>query len=80
MLIQSEIIPVAVPETTKQAGEVRSYDWVERSIWTERMLGGGERRSLVQLDHFRWPNKFLRENGLLSLVDAHQKLLQSSLR
>ena len=38
MLIQSEIIPVAVPETAKQAGEARLYDWVERSIWTERML------------------------------------------
>lgn len=38
MLIQSETIPVAVPETAKQAGEARSYDWVERSIWTERML------------------------------------------
>ena len=38
MLIQSETIPVAVSETAKQAGEARSYDWVERSIWTERML------------------------------------------
>jgi RNA-directed DNA polymerase len=38
MLIQSEIIPVTVPETAKQAGEARLYDWVERSIWTERML------------------------------------------
>jgi hypothetical protein len=32
------------------------------------------------MDHFRWPNKFFRENGLFSLVEAHQKLLQSSLR
>ena len=38
MLIASEVKPVAVPETAKQAGEARSYDWVERSIWTERML------------------------------------------
>jgi len=38
MLIESEMIPVAVPETAKQAGEARFFDWVERSIWTDRML------------------------------------------
>ena len=32
------------------------------------------------MDHFRWPNKFFREHGLFSLVDAHMKLLQSSTR
>lgn len=32
------------------------------------------------MDHFRWPNKFFRENGLFSFVDAHRILLQSSLR
>jgi RNA-directed DNA polymerase len=35
---ESEIIPVAVSETAKQTGEARHYDWVERSIWTDRML------------------------------------------
>jgi RNA-directed DNA polymerase len=38
MSVQSETIPAAVPETAKRAGEARSYDWVERSVWTERML------------------------------------------
>ena len=38
MAIEGETKPVAVPETAKQTGESRSYDWVERSIWTERML------------------------------------------
>jgi RNA-directed DNA polymerase len=38
MLIESEKNPAAVPETAKQAGESRSFDWVERSIWTDRML------------------------------------------
>jgi RNA-directed DNA polymerase len=38
MSVESEIIPVAVPETAKQTGEARPFDWVERSIWTERML------------------------------------------
>ena len=38
MLIESEKNPAAVPETAKQAGEGQSFDWVERSIWTDRML------------------------------------------
>ena len=38
MSVESEMIPVAVPETAKQAGETWPYDWVERSIWTDRML------------------------------------------
>ena len=61
--------------------------WVVRSVWTGRMLEaldkgvkGGVWFSLIDMDHFRWPNKFFRENGLFSLVDAHRILLQSSLR
>lgn len=40
MSIKSEDVPVAVPEKTKQTGETRptKWDWVERSVWTERML------------------------------------------
>lgn len=38
MTIEGETKPVAVPETAKQAGEARPMGWVERSIWTERML------------------------------------------
>jgi RNA-directed DNA polymerase len=38
MTVEGETKPVAVPETAKQTGEARSLDWVERSIWTERML------------------------------------------
>ena len=31
--------PAVVPETAMQAGEIRSrWDWVEPSVWTERML------------------------------------------
>ena len=85
MSIESEMIPVAVPETAKQTGEARPLDWVERSIWTDRMLEaldkgvkGGVWFSLI--DHFRWPNKFFREHGLFSLVEAHRRLLQSSMR
>ena len=35
---ESEVISVIVPVTAKQTGEARSSDWVERSIWTDRML------------------------------------------
>lgn len=36
---QNEIRPVLVPETAKQAGEVQDkWFWVERSVWSERML------------------------------------------
>lgn len=38
MAIEGETKPVAVPETAKQTGEARLMGWVERSIWTERML------------------------------------------
>ncbi len=37
-MLESETIPVAVSETAKQAGEARPFGWVERSIWTDRML------------------------------------------
>lgn len=45
MTIHSEDIPAAVPETAKQLGEACStrWNWVERSVWTERMLEALER-------------------------------------
>jgi len=61
------------------------WDWVEHSVWTERMLEalmkgvkGGVWFSLI--DHRRWTNQFFREHGLYSLVQAHDALLQSSWR
>lgn len=37
--IACESQPAAVSEGTKQAGEVRpGWDWVERTVWTDRML------------------------------------------
>ena len=40
MTMQGENKPAEVPVRAKQAGEARSgkWDWVERSVWTERML------------------------------------------
>lgn len=38
MSIENENKPVEVPRGTKQTGETQGMDWVERSIWTDRML------------------------------------------
>jgi len=38
MLIENETNPVRVSCGTKQTGETRPMDWVERSVWTDRML------------------------------------------
>lgn len=40
MTATNESKPAAVPEGAKQAGEILpdQWDWVERSVWTERML------------------------------------------
>jgi len=45
MTTQSENRPAQVCNTAKQAGETetRKWDWVERSVWTERMLEALER-------------------------------------
>ncbi|MCE5336618.1 MAG: group II intron reverse transcriptase/maturase, partial [Desulfobacteraceae bacterium] len=36
--MENETTPVEVSCGTKQTGETRSKDWVERTIWTDRML------------------------------------------
>ncbi len=43
--MQSENKPATVRNVAKQAGEAgpRKWDWVERSVWTERMLETLER-------------------------------------
>jgi len=45
MITHNEDIPAAVSETTKRAGEAwpTRWDWVERTVWTERMLEALER-------------------------------------
>jgi RNA-directed DNA polymerase len=55
--------------------------WIRRRLRSIlRKRGKGTKGISGNMDHFRWPNKFFQENGLFSLVDAHTKLLQSSLR
>ena len=87
MSMESETNPLRVSCGTKQTGETRSMNWVERSVWTDRMLEALDKGvkgrvwfSLIDMDHFRWPNKFFQELGLFSLGDAHALLLQSSRR
>jgi hypothetical protein len=87
MLIESETKSVEVSSGTKQTGETQAMDWVERSVWTDRMLEaleqgvrGGVWFSLIDMNHFRWPNKFFQELGVFSLEDAHTLLFQSSWR
>ena len=74
-----------VPGGATQVRETppKGWEWVERSIWTERMLEALERGvkggvwfSLI--DKVRWPNKYFQELGYFSLYDAHRALLQPS--
>jgi RNA-directed DNA polymerase len=66
-----------------------SHKWTFPSLdgWIRRRLRSilrkrskGSKGISGKIDHLRWPNKFFREHGLFSLVDAHMKLLQSSKR
>jgi RNA-directed DNA polymerase len=77
--------PATVPERAKQAGEIRSrWDWVEPSVWTERMLTaleegvkGGKWFSLVDkvyaLPNLRAGFKKVKANGGAAGVD-HQTI------
>ena len=87
MSMENEANPLRVSCGTKQTGETQTMSWVECSVWTDRMLEALDKRvrggvwfSLIDMDHFRWPNKFFQELGLFSLEDAHALLLQSSRR
>ena len=77
MNMPDEISPARVSEVrAKQAGEIQTgkWDWVERSVWTDRMLEALEKG--VKGGVWRWPNKFFRDHGLFSLREAHNVLLQ----
>ena len=83
--IACESNPAVVSVRIKQAGEARSdqWGWVERTVWTDRMLEaldkgvkGGVWFSWI--DNIRWPNQYFRDLRYFSLYDAHRALLQSS--
>jgi RNA-directed DNA polymerase len=81
----TESRPAGVPEEAKQAGEIRSrWDWVEPSVWTERMLAaleqgvkGGKWFSLVDkvyaMPNLRSGFRKVRSNGGAAGVD-HQTI------
>jgi len=55
--------------------------WIRRRLRSIlRKRSKGLKGISGNMDHIRWPNKFFRENGLFSLVEAHHKLLQPSTR
>jgi len=81
----TESKPAVVPETAIQAGEIRNrWDWVEPSVWTERMLTalergvkGGKWFSLVDkvyaLANLRAGFRKVKSNGGAAGVD-HQTI------
>ena len=69
--------PSPVPTTATQDGEVRlRWSWTERAVGTERMLTALEQG----VKGGCWPNSFFAEQGLLSLLTAHDSVVQSSRR
>lgn len=59
----------------KRAGETQDpMTWVERCIWTERML---ERLATSQEQTKWYPNAWFEKQGLFSLKAAQAKWLQS---
>jgi len=54
--------------------------WVRRRLRSILRKRSKARGISGRMDHFRWPNKFFRDHGLFSLVEAHKILLQSSSR
>lgn len=84
-----------VPKRAKQERERLSliWDWVEPSVWTDKMLAalergvkGGKWYSLIdkvwnianlQLTNIRYPNIIFDRYGFFSLARAHKELCQS---
>lgn len=85
MFKQTEEQPAKVSEVTKQAGEIRErWNWVEPSVWTDRMLAalengvkGGVWYSLIdkvyRLDNLKSSFKEVKKNDGSSGVD-HQTI------
>jgi hypothetical protein len=70
--------PAKVVATPKPAGEAAPprdpWWWVERGVWTERMLTrltAGGRGKGIGATHQRWPNAWFARRGLLSLAAEH---------
>lgn len=61
----------------KQAGETPDrWSWVERSVWTERMLNRLV-ESQEQTVWFEYPNRWFEAQGFYSLEKAQAKWIQS---
>ena len=63
--------PAGVSETTTQAGDIRArWDWVEPSVWTERMLTALERG----IKGGKWFSLIDKVYALANLRAAFQKV------
>ena len=82
-LSETEKLALRVPETARPGEEAcapREWPWVERSVWTERMLaalGNGVQGGKCKADHQRWPNAFFAKRGLFTLTEAYVRASQS---
>ena len=64
---------LAETPTAKQAGEIQDrWSWVERTVWTDRML--------TALESGVKEGVFFAKQGLFSLVSAHARFRQSARR
>ena len=84
MEVRREERPPSVPSEAKQGGDkpkARDYGWVERAVWTDRMLAAleGGVKGGKWFSFRRWPNAFFGEHGLFSMASARMQLVQPPL-
>ena len=67
---QPEDHPAPVAAGPTQAGDTQArWAWVERAVWTERMLAALE-TGVKGGKWFSWPNAFFRDAGLFTMTEA----------
>ena len=72
----ASVSKVATP-AARQAGDIQDrWSWVERTVWTDRMLAALENG----VKGGKWLYVFFEEQGLFSLKSAHAQFRQSALR
>ena len=77
MMENRESKPTTVPEA-RHVGEIHAqWEWVEPSIWTDRMLTALENGVKGGKWHNKWPNAYFTGLGLFSLSEAWESARQS---
>ena len=70
----------AVSETAKREAVRASsggWDWVDTTVWTERMLAALVNGVAGGKWYSRWPNAFFAGYGLFTMTEAHVLACQS---